>query len=102
LKNLFEGFALAWKAPRWRVALLVAVVSDAIGFGLGLLPLVQWMVDAVTATILLVVIGFSWPLLGALAVEAIPALELFPTWTLVVAVLAGASGRGGGTLPRGR
>jgi hypothetical protein len=68
----------------------VAVVSDAIGFSLGLIPFVQWIVDAVTALVLLLVLGFSWPLLGALAIEAIPALEMFPTWTLVVIVMAGS------------
>jgi hypothetical protein len=30
------------------------------------------------------VLGFRWPLLIALAVEVIPAIELFPAWTLVV------------------
>jgi hypothetical protein len=43
--------------------------------------------------VLLMILGFSWPLLLALAVEAVPALEVFPTWILVVVVLAGTSGR---------
>ncbi|HKW13950.1 MAG TPA: hypothetical protein VJS69_05645, partial [Candidatus Krumholzibacteria bacterium] len=62
----------------------------AIGFGLGLIPVIQWIVDAVTAVVLLLVLGFSWPLLGALVIEAFPALEMFPTWTLVVIVMAGS------------
>jgi hypothetical protein len=82
---------LAWKNPRWRAALLVAAVSDAIGFGLGLLPPIQWLVDGVTAVVLLMVLGFSWPLMAALVVEAVPALEMFPIWTLVVIVMAGTS-----------
>ncbi len=84
---------MAWKNPRWRVALIVAVVSDALGYSLGLIPPIQWVVDAVTAIVLLRVIGFSWPLLIALAVEAVPVLEVFPTWTLVILVMAGTEGR---------
>jgi hypothetical protein len=33
---------------------------------------------------LLVVLGFRWPLLIALSIEVIPAIELFPAWTLMV------------------
>ena len=88
MKNVLRGFAVAWKSPRWRIALLVAVISDAIGFSLGLIPPIQWVVDAITVLVLLRVLGFSWPLLIALAVEAVPVLEVFPTWTLAVAVLA--------------
>jgi hypothetical protein len=90
VNKFVRGFRVAWRSPRWRLALLIAVVSDAIGFGLGLIPLIQWIVDAVTALLLLVVLGFSWPLLAALAVEAVPAIEMFPTWTLVVIVMAGS------------
>ena len=57
------------------------------------MPPIQWALDAVTAVILLRVLGFSWPLLAALAVEAVPALEIFPAWTLVVLVMAGTDGR---------
>lgn len=86
--SLGRNVATAWKSPRWRAALLVAVVSDALGFGVVLLPPVQWLLDAVTAVALLAVLGFRWTLLGALAVELVPGLELFPAWTLVVAALA--------------
>jgi hypothetical protein len=67
---------------RW--ALLIALVSDALGFGVALFPPLQWLLDAVTAIALLMVLGFRWPLLIALAIEVIPAIELFPAWTLVV------------------
>jgi hypothetical protein len=90
VNKFVRGFREAWRSPRWRLALSIAVVSDAIGFGLGLIPLIQWIVDAVTALALLAVLGFSWPLLAALAVEAVPAIEMFPTWTLVVLVMAGS------------
>jgi hypothetical protein len=71
---------------RW--ALLIALVSDALGFGVALFPPLQWLLDAVTAIALLVVLGFRWPLLIALAIEVIPAIELFPAWTLVVIAMA--------------
>jgi hypothetical protein len=76
---------------RW--ALLIALISDALGFGVALFPPLQWLLDAVTAIALLLVLGFRWPLLIALAVEVIPAIELFPAWTLVVLGMA-ASGKG--------
>ena len=91
--HLTRGLRVAWKSRRWRVALLVAVLSDALGFGVALLPPVQWLLDAVTAAALLVVLGFRWPLLAALAVEVVPALELFPAWTLAVMALAAADSR---------
>jgi hypothetical protein len=89
LQRLGRNLLTSFKTTRWRGALLVAVVSDALGFGVVLLPPVQWTLDAITAAVLFGVLGFRWPLLPALAVEVIPGLELFPTWTLVVLALAG-------------
>jgi hypothetical protein len=94
LKNPIQNFLTAWKLPRWRWALLTAVISDILGFGTVLLPPVQWMLDAVTVVVLFAVLGFRWPLLGALAIEAVPGLEVFPAWTLVVLALAGTEDRG--------
>jgi len=93
LKNLIQNFLTAWKLPRWRWALLAAALSDALGFGVVLLPPAQWLLDAVTAAVLFAVLGFRWPLLGALAVEAVPGLEVFPAWTMVVLALAGTEAR---------
>ena len=70
---------------RW--ALVIALVSDALGFGVALFPPLQWLLDAVTAIALLMVLGFRWPLLIALVIEVIPAIELFPAWTLVVVAM---------------
>ena len=83
-----RNLRLAWKAPRWRWALLIAVASDAVGFGLALFPPGQWLVDAATAAALFAVLGFRWSLLTALAIEAVPVLQLFPAWTLAVVALA--------------
>jgi hypothetical protein len=84
----------AWKLPRWHRALFTAVLSDALGFGVVLFPLVQRVLDAVAALVLFVVLGFRWPLLTALAVEAVPGLQLFPAWTLIVAALAATETKG--------
>ena len=88
LRAWIQNFLRAWKLPRWRWALVTAAVSDAVGFGVALIPPVQWLLDAVTAVVLFAVLGFRWPLLTALAVEAVPGLQLFPAWTLVVAAMA--------------
>ena len=88
VKNLVQNALVAWKRPRWRWALVTAGLSDALGFGVVLMPPVQWLLDAVTAGVLFAVLGFRWPLLSALAIEAVPGLQLFPAWTLVVAALA--------------
>jgi len=93
VKHFVQNFLLAWEFPRWRWALVTAVLSDAVGFGVALLPPLQWALDAVTAVVLFAVLGFRWPLLTALAVEAVPGLQLFPAWTLVVAALAGTETR---------
>jgi hypothetical protein len=79
---------MAWKHPRWRWALLIAVVSDAVGFGVALLPPIQWLLDATTAAALLLALGFRWQLLMALAVEVVPAVQLFPAWTLAVLAMS--------------
>jgi hypothetical protein len=92
-------FVTAWKLPRWRWALVTAVLSDAVGFGVALIPPVQWVVDAITAGVLFAVLGFRWPLLGALAIEVVPGMALFPAWTLVVGALAATETKG---LPRSK
>jgi len=93
LKNLIQHFLTARKYPRWRWALVTAGLSDAVGFGVALIPPLQWLLDGVTAAVLFAVLGFRWSLLGALAIEAVPGLQLFPAWTLVVAALASTENR---------
>jgi len=97
--KLIQNFRLAWKSPRWRWAVLIAVLSDALGFGVVLFPPVQWILDAITAVALVAVLGFRWKLLIALAIEVIPAIQLFPAWTLVIAAMAATENQ---ELPGGR
>ena len=86
--TLVRHFITAWKSPRWRWAMLIAVVSDALGFAVLLLPPALWLLDAATAIALIFVLGFNWKLFAALAVEVIPFAQLFPAWTLVVMAMA--------------
>ena len=88
LSNLVRNFLSAWKLPRWRWAMLIAVLSDVLGFGLFLLPPIQWVLDAVTAMLLFGILGFRWPILPVLAIEVVPAIQVFPAWTLVVLAMA--------------
>jgi len=69
------------------------VLSDIAAFTIVLFPPLQWLLDGVTAALLFVVLGFRWSLFAALAVEAVPGLQLFPAWTLVVLALATAEAR---------
>lgn len=93
LRNLVHQFLTAWKYPRWRWALVTAGLSDTVGFGVALIPPLQWLLDGVTAVVLFMVLGFRWSLLSALAIEAVPGLQLFPAWTLVVVALASTETR---------
>ena len=88
LPKPIHNLRIAFRSPRWRLAFVVGIISDILSFAFVLIPPVQWFVDAATALILFVVLGFKWPLLGALVIEAIPALQVFPSWILVVIALA--------------
>ncbi len=89
LNTFVRNFLAAWKIPRWRAALLIAAVSDAIGFGVVLFVPLQWAVDVLTAGALLWVLGLRWAIVPAVAVEVVPGLQLFPAWTLFVLAMAG-------------
>jgi len=75
---------------KW-IALGVAALADAIQLGLlpafigGAISPADDVLDAVTAVLLLIILGFRWRLAVALAAELVPGLDLFPTWTAVVA-----------------
>lgn len=62
----------------------VAAVSDVLSW-FALLPPLDWLLDAVTAFALFLILGKRWALLPGLAAEAIPGMGIFPVWVLVVA-----------------
>ena len=72
-------------------ALLIAAVADAISLFAELIPPLEWALDIVTAIALFAVLGWRWQLLPVLVVEAVPGLAAFPTWVLVVGVIAGTT-----------
>lgn len=72
-------------------ALAVATISDGISMFSAFTPPVQVAVDVATAAALFGIMGFRWPLLPAVAIEAIPGLAVFPTWSVAVGVLVGVT-----------
>lgn len=84
IADLIPRLRIAMRNPRWRIAIIAAVLSDAIAFLLIPIPPAQWALDIVTALILFISFGFPWTLLIALAIEVVPGIELFPAWTLAV------------------
>jgi hypothetical protein len=81
---------------KW-VALAIAAFADALQLGLspvfapGALSLPDDALDVAVAVGLLLTTGFSWRLVLALAIELVPGLALFPSWTAFVATLPAAS-----------
>jgi hypothetical protein len=81
---------------RKRAALAVAALSDVLQWCFlpvlseGALSPFDVALDAVTALVILLVVGFQWRLAVALVVELIPGVDLFPTWTAVVLSLPSA------------
>jgi len=70
------------------LAFAIAAVSDAISAFTSFAPPVEWLVDAVTVLLLFLVLGWRWPLLPGLILEAIPGVGVFPFWLLVVGAIA--------------
>ena len=82
---------------RKRVALAIAVLADAAQLGLapvfapGAVSIPDDVLDVVVALGLLAAVGFRWRLVLALAMELVPGLALFPSWTAFVATLPAAA-----------
>jgi hypothetical protein len=78
---------------RKRVALAVAALSDVVQMALfpvfaeGATSPFDVALDAATAVAILAIVGFRWRLAIALLAELVPGVDLFPTWTAVVASL---------------
>jgi hypothetical protein len=73
------------------LALAVAAMSDAVSAFTAFSPPAQLVVDSLTAVVLFVVLGFRWPLLPVLVIEAVPVAAAFPTWLLAVGVIVGVT-----------
>jgi hypothetical protein len=84
---------------RVRAARIVAVAADALQlgfaplFGEGFASPFNDVLDLAVAAVLIKLLGFHWAFLPALAAEAVPALDLAPTWTASVLLVTGFSGR---------
>jgi hypothetical protein len=76
-----------------RVALVIAAVTDLAQLALaplvagGALSPLDDVLDALAAGLLLLTLGRSWRIALALALELVPGVALFPTWTAVIATL---------------
>jgi hypothetical protein len=51
------------------------------------------VLDLAVAAVLIKLLGFHWVFLPTLAAEAVPALDLAPTWTAAVLVVTGSGKR---------
>src|SRR6266478_7865135 len=84
---------------RVRAARLVALGADALQialaplFGEGFASPFNDALDLLVAAVLIKLLGFHWALLPALAAEAVPALDLAPTWTAAVLLVTGSKRR---------
>jgi len=80
----------AIKAPEHRLAWLVAIAADALQivafpfFAEGGISPADTVLDVATGLILTKLLGWHWAFLPTMAVELIPGLDLFPTWTAAV------------------
>jgi hypothetical protein len=88
--KLIGNINVALNSSRWHRDLFIAVISDILGIVFVIISPVQVGVDVATAILTFVVLGFRWGPLGALVIETIPAIQVFPAWTLVVLALASA------------
>ena len=77
------------------VALAADVLQIAIAplFGEGFASPFNDALDLAVAIVLVRLLGFHWALLPALAAEAVPALDLAPTWTAAVLLITGSGRR---------
>src|SRR5436853_1877806 len=84
---------------RVRAARLVALGADVLQialaplFGEGFASPFNDALDLLVAAVLIKLLGFHWALLPALAAEAVPALDLAPTWTAAVLLVTGSKRR---------
>ena len=82
-----------------RTARIIALGADAVQialapfFGEGFASPFNDALDLIVAAALIKLLGFHWALLPTLAAEAVPALDLAPTWTAAVLFVTGSKRR---------
>jgi hypothetical protein len=78
---------------RKKIALAIAALADAVQlgfmpvFGEGALSVPDDALDLAVAVALVFTLGWQWRVAAALAIELVPAVALFPSWTAFVATL---------------
>jgi hypothetical protein len=78
---------------RKKIALAIAAFADAVQlgfmpvFGEGALSVPDDALDLAVAVALVFTLGWQWRVAAALAIELVPAVALFPSWTVFVATL---------------
>ena len=84
---------------RVKAARVVAIAADVVQIGLaplfgeGFASPFNDVLDLAVAAVLIKLLGFHWAFLPALAAEAVPALDLAPTWTASVLLVTGVPSR---------
>lgn len=75
----------------WRLALAfcVAAAADAVFAFPTLLEGFEVLGDVFVAVVLCAILGFNWIIVPALLAEAVPGLDVFPSWTVAVIAIAG-------------
>lgn len=80
-------------ASRKRVAIGIAILSDALQVALfpvtieGAASPGELALDALTAVVMMMVLGFNWRIGAAFALELVPGIALFPSWTAMAMML---------------
>ncbi len=75
----------------------IAALADAVQLGFfpafygGALSIPDDVLDGAVALALVLLLGWKWRLVAALALELVPGVALFPSWTAFVATVATAS-----------
>lgn len=73
---------------RARTALVIAILVDVIQIAMQTTGpfqiLVDWPLDLLTALAMMALVGFHWAFLPTFLAEAVPWLDVVPTWTLAV------------------
>ena len=89
---------------RIRTAIAIAVIVDALQIAIQPTGpfqfLLDWPLDLVMAALMTGLIGFHWAFLPTIVAEAVPWLDVIPTWTLAVVVATRGRGEVAAEAPR--